>query len=381
MSATNRFKVRDGFTLIEVLIAVLVLALGMLGLAAVFPVAIAQQRDAVDRTQGAVAAEIARDTLLSPGALVSFQGMRRDFYFSAAAPLDCSRLGGLDLCDAQMSFLWEPTWRWGPNSHMLPQVAGRSYLQGTVWVGTGRVRPVSTQEPAAPSGQNLDCMPCAQPNSSASDPRDRFEVPVSARLYPPPFSSGGAQPQYVWDMVPRRTRLAGGGTGLEIAVFVRRIDAAIRVPAGRTLSDVLTGVQVSAADVRVPLGIDRASGLPTGNGTGDYSAPQKVAVRVRSTTPSRIELAAGVSQQIENLWLTTVARPGQTLVDNLGNVVKVVRIPDLQAGDRPAVIVDRVYSSEVTDYVPGVDPRGSKVEEVLFTPQRPVQVFTIRPEW
>ena len=43
---------RRAFSLIEGLIAVLVLGVGLLGLAAVFPVVITQQRDAVDVIQG-----------------------------------------------------------------------------------------------------------------------------------------------------------------------------------------------------------------------------------------------------------------------------------------------------------------------------------------
>src|ERR1043165_528481 len=53
------------FSLVEVLIAILILALGLLGLGAIIPVIVTQQRNATDRTLGIVAAKQAESYLKS----------------------------------------------------------------------------------------------------------------------------------------------------------------------------------------------------------------------------------------------------------------------------------------------------------------------------
>lgn len=358
-STRSRSVAVGGFTLIEVLIAVLVLSLGMLGLAAVFPVVIAQQRDAVDRTRGAVIGQTVEGVLKNADGLVAFDGLRRDFWFSAANALDCAT--GYDLSPQNMSFLWEPTWRWGPNTHMGPMMGGQSYqATGTIMVGMGRVLSLT----------------CSATTPSA---QDQYEIPATSRLFPQPYT--GEQPQYVWDIIPRRSRLGGDRTALELAVFVRRIDPGIRVPAGRTLSDVLTGNRVSAQERRLAVGMDPTTRLPTGDGRGSYSMPMTLPVLVRSSDPSRVVLGGGTAQWQQDLWAATIARPGQILIDNLGNVLNVVGVPERGQSGELAVIVDRAYSASETDYVAGTDPRGVKVEQILFTTQKPIRAFTIRPEW
>ncbi|MGQ0626965.1 MAG: prepilin-type N-terminal cleavage/methylation domain-containing protein [Phycisphaerales bacterium] len=55
-----------GFTLIEVLMAVLILAIGLLGLGAVLPMVVKQQRDSADSTTGAIAMQAAVAGLQAP---------------------------------------------------------------------------------------------------------------------------------------------------------------------------------------------------------------------------------------------------------------------------------------------------------------------------
>ena len=57
---------RDGaFSLVEVLIAVFVLSLGILGLASIFPVVLREQRQAVDATEAQIAIGSVQSQLLS----------------------------------------------------------------------------------------------------------------------------------------------------------------------------------------------------------------------------------------------------------------------------------------------------------------------------
>jgi prepilin-type N-terminal cleavage/methylation domain-containing protein len=361
-----RVHFRRGFTLIEVLIAVLILSLGLLGLAAVFPAVIAQQRNAVDRTQGAIVAKVVEQTLESGQFLVNFRGLRRDFWFSAQNQLQCGN--GFDLDPFNMSFLWEPSWSWGSGGH----VAGANYFgTGIITVGAGKYL-------------DFDCQVQTPDVDSQSD-NDKWDepyfIPVTARLFPQPYT--GEQPRYVWDFIARRTRVGGDSTGLELAVFIRRLDPRIRVPRGRTLSDVLTPGRVSSSEFRFPVAMDPATGLPSGDGVGVYSVPMTLPVIVQSSgSLDEIVLEPGASSGERDLWRRAVATPGQILVDNLGNVVNVVRVPEQRTGEPLRVVVDHVYAQAESDYSPGSNlPRGVQVEQILFTGQKPVRVFTFRADW
>jgi len=358
-----RRRMQRAFTLVEVLIAVLVLSLGLLGLAAIFPAVIAQQRNAVDRTQGAVVAKVVQQSLNSSQFMVDFSGLRRDFWFSADAALGCGN--GFDLDPDDMNFLWEPTWQWGQAGHMAISPAQVYRTSGMIVVGFGKFKDMN----------------CAD---QSPEPEDLYRVPVTARLYPQPYT--GEQPRYVWDFVPRRARLSGDSSDIEIAVFIRRIDPRIRVPRGKTLSDVLTGNNgVGVSQARLPLGADPANLLPTGDGaavdgTGTYSMPLTMPVIVRSTEPDQIVLDASANATMRDLWKQAIASPGQIIIDNLGNVLNVIEVPEERNGEL-SIVVDHRYAEDATDFNFGVDPRGVKVEQILFTVQKPVRALTFRPDW
>lgn len=253
-------------------------------------------------------------------------------------------------------------------------------------------------------------------------------IALAERLWPTDVAgrglsaAGGARsgdPQYVWDIAVRRRAplppinsalgslaVPAEANQVEVAVFVRSIDARLRPPAGITLFRAVTE-QLSAADRRVPVAADVNTGVPTLDGVyssaagllqqGSYSRP--IAVNVdftRTTRPDgremrdRLVLSAvqptGVDRDELMRWIT---QPGQKLVDNLGNVYTVLE-PDTRATSAGPASAYAVRLSPTTAVPGGVgytddaqDPsaRTQPLRQVVFTPQVPasVSVFTVNP--
>lgn len=205
------------FSLVEVLIAVLVLAIGLLGLGALFPVVLRQQRLASDAVLGLSAVRSVEAVLL------------------AHAPLNApSATGGFRQ--------WRDTPSWSPaGGWMLPNV-GNSKLQvltdsGDMIIGAG---------PAA----NI------------------VNVPIHERLIPRPENVQGAQPRFVWDVVGRRVP---GTNAIQVAIFVRRIDTLIRLKPGQTLFDTITTVFPTSTGLASAVAEDTL-GRPTLRGVDETGA-------------------------------------------------------------------------------------------------------------
>lgn len=378
-----------GFSLVEVLLAVLVLGLGLLGLAAVFPVVISQQRASFDTVSAGPVRVSVPAFLASSQFEEAWAGILDDVFFDRPNggvpqnPDDGTREDTVEAWVEGSTFDWEPTWEWGGISL---DPADELRLRGDLYLNLGRQLAVNTFT----GGFNI-----LGPVNNFADDRV-VSIPIESRLFPAPFS--GAVPQFVWDAVPRRTV----SNELQLAIFIRRIDTGIRVPDGFTLSDVLTGAagDFDAADVRLPLGIDRdgrltGNGAPVG-GAGDvtYSLPVRLEADLQPTGMGaeerfdEITLSAGgdvdASQRAELLRRSAV--PGQFLVDNLGQVRTVVEVLDIGSAEARVRVTPEFLASAVTqstgdalDLEPGV--RASTLRSVVFTPRVPAVaplVLTIR---
>lgn len=369
-----RARGRRGFTLIEILIAVLVLALGLLGLGAVFPVVVRQQRQASDTVKGITALRSAEAFILSHG-----RGMLRDEVPSS------NDLGWLN----------EPS---GIAAPWTRGAVGRAQARGwDIWLAD--VDSVSTdptggsaQPELGRKGWSLPTTRWERPNYDEVTgelrirPRTgngplRVVIPVAQRLFPAP-DTAGQQPEYVWDFVGRR--VVGGAWGsqsVQLAVFVRRIDSGIQVPPGRTLSDVLQGRRmppmarpVRPVASRPVAGSDKyGTGAPTFNGVGDYSTI--MTAEFVFSGPSRITIQDSTPEQRRAL-----RQVGQKLVDSRGNVYTVVRLEDRGTDLNDSVYIDGVVSS--AEMTQSQTPVGgvSRPFNIAFTPQIPaaVSVVTIK---
>lgn len=361
---------RHAFSLIEVMIAILILALGLLGLGAVIPVVVKQQRSSSDTTLGISAARAAEAYLrnrpeFDPNS-TSVQNAWADWlsinnwsqFYTWQVPVLIANVNGTT------SGIVEDT----GDMVFCNAVVGTN---SSVVIGIGdRLWPTASSQPVQTVGDGLD-----------------------------PY-----RPQFVWDIVGRRIKVdsstnppaISSPTQIQVAIFVRRIDANIplpRIASGGNVStlkliDVLTGLHGAAAARCVPVAVeDPLQPIPTNRGRNSagnrvYGVVQEVTATFRPASRDLIVIPNTNNQDLIDL----AARPDQKLVDNFGNVYtvrEVVEDPqDPNYSDSTIVRVTPSVPTSVGDpaSIPLVEDR---FRQVIFTPQIPgaVRVFTItRPK-
>ena len=366
MSSGNRIHARAGFSLIEVLIAVLVLAIGMLGLGAVFPAIIAEQRESFAAIEGQNAAAAA-EALLSNPEMVDFRYLGDSFNKAVDDP------------DSPYEYVWAVQ-DYGPSSYTWPtQIPNYNFDTG-LW-----------NYDWDSNFNNVEITDASEQYLSA--------LPLSSRLYPQPYS--GKEPKLVWDVALRREP---GGDRFQAAIFVRRIDARIRVPRDHSLSDVLTGNGgINANEVRLPVVINRDTGLPAaddGAANKSYAVIQMLKVEVYEEHLDWLVFTDGRDMNVDTS-VDLATQIGQQLVDNTGTVRTVIGTPQVDSTDplanllstKRVVLVDPPFQpsnaggADTRDVYPGVNDgdefdskRASWVRQVIFTPREPIAVRVVTLE-
>lgn len=331
-----------GFSLIEILIAVLILALGLLGLGAVFPVVIREQRIAQDRIGGSIADGNIRSILVGNSALGAGKSPYREEVTGNTVRVIAEYTGWQYLGEEWSYYAWIDTWRTrvrgtpgaapspGPNFLFSPDGAWN-----TGWNIGGSPQTLNTLRATADqtispdlgvqsSGSTaaklmsptyVEQLSTRYPNAATFNFERRVlpaVLPLSARLNPA-GAADADNPAFVWDVVARRATptaelrrqitaaMADGGelallaqaermrplaTRLQLAVFVRRIDPQIRTATNAsanprrayTLREAFLDPNISSGDERLPVGED-TNGLPTLDGTDGNNGVRYSAVR------------------------------------------------------------------------------------------------------
>ena len=238
-------------------------------------------------------------------------------------------------------------------------------------------------------------------------PADRsLSIPLGERLQPSESAGGGAAvPQYVWDMAvrrmgPRRTGndpfgvAYGPGnqppehTKVQSVVFLRRVDGRLSAPANSTVFQALLARAGPAADLRWPVSFNTSTEAPANDGlvsgrtysppiawTVDYDparlGPEGLAnrdlIEVGGPGSPFNQVPAGATISRDAVF-QMLAKPGQLLVDNLGNVYTV----------RGAVLASGyTYTLRVSPPVPAGVPAtdtnpedgAGSLRQIVFAPE------------
>lgn len=378
--ASLREHSRSAFSLVEVLIAVFVMSLGMLGLASIFPVVLREQRAAGDTTEGAIA-------------LGSVESVLR-------SNLELSRRGdkvgwGILQDDDNQNNGWSKDGEW-----QTPEVVGGNEPNGNSRLSvdgqTGLLRFHSDQ-----------------PTGNARDPfGNDILIPQSARLGPGAFLRG-ANPRVDWILAARRviTKVDINGEPLptdtdeiEVVVFVRPIDRAIQVPRrdrtnkadwaqfGRTinLSDVILQREIvwnnqqragaTTNEARVAVGVRPQDMQPTNDGRGNYAAPFTFELQTydfdetdpgqSGQPPKLLRDRLQVDLPANSPILRVISQPGQRIVDARGTVY---RVRGRLQQDPRVILIDPPVASYIES--------SEDLSRMVASPVVPVsvEVFRVRP--
>lgn len=364
---------RRGFTLIEVLMGVLVLGLGLLGLAAVFPAVVLQQKAAADAVEGDVAATTAEAVLRGSevfGSRVVAGSLPPNpipLRLLAEEQEDPSiRRGVFETMVLDENFSGEGQWETGDTTALkLDPDTGALILELHANEDLGG----ATLDQELPVTQRL--VPAVKrPENGTNDAAWRE------------IANRGDEPRFVWDFVTRRSAsvpLVPPPTparsleerrvdSVQAAIFVRRIDTGIRgagdaQPLSRRLSD--------AASNLVPVG-ETADGLAQNNGTGRYSVIRE-AVADRTANAREMDVTNIAPAALRS----AIAQVGQKFVvggrDAEPGVYEVRNVRRVTTpGDRIILEMDKALP---------LSRSGDVDVTFLYTPQIPVAVrlVTIDP--
>ena len=313
-------RIRRGFSLVEVLMAVLVLAIGLLGLGAVFPMIVRQQRIATHETMGLSAREGVRQFLVN----------HEDF-----------RPGG-------------PAW------DLLRTELINETTDGEWW---------SVPLDRATSNMYLPV-----------DTNDQVVLPLSQRLYPLPVVSE-AQPRFVWDIAARLVNpdIDPANSALLVAVFLRPIDPGIRPPVngstGKPYSLTTTLVDprdvLAGRDQRLPISATR-DGRPTLDGSKDrgalYSLPIVGDVSLPGTNPDLNQMSfdqVRSGNADDEVAAELLAAVGQRFLDRRGYLYEVKRVRVL-GNSRTLIEIDPPFPDPDGD---GVVDEDLEINPIIFVPQ------------
>ncbi len=344
---------RRAFSLIEVLIAVVALALGLLGLAAVFPVVVTQQREASDRTLAVAAAKSieaqlsVRTDLRDP--VIGWEAFRQfvDEYDDEPSPSGWDDGDGGRVLSSTAASEW-----------ISPIIDDSSQFGEITW----------------PKAANGEALP--------------IRIPLEDRLVPAP--GHGDTPRFVWDIVGRellRSEYSGGfaPTGeVMVVIFLRRVDPAIRVREDENNDGKIDGddvVEAFRAGLLSPVAVD-SRGLATLNGRSPsggftYGMPEMLdtfaVVSFADPSDTNPDESDGLLiANPDDAQRSALSRVGQRLVDRHGNVFRVTAVKNTADGGL-ALRTDPGISEVVSTFADGQRGyRAADLGPLVYVPQSPV---------